>query len=54
MNETDLGGRTIRVSEARPMTDRRDGGGNRGGAGGGNFQRRNFDGNNGPVQKRSW
>lgn len=40
MNETDLGGRTIRVNEARPMTDR--------------GPRRNFDGNNGPVQKRSW
>lgn len=43
MNETDLGGRTIRVNEARPI-EKRDGG----------FPRRNFDGNNGPVQKRSW
>ena len=40
MNETDLGGRTIRVNEARPLKD--------------NGPRRNFDGNNGPVQKRSW
>ena len=43
MNETDLGGRTIRVNEARPL-EKRDGG----------FPRRNFDGNKGPVQKRSW
>ncbi len=42
MNETDLGGRTIRVNEARPI-EKRDG-----------FPRRNFDGNKGPVQKRSW
>jgi cold-inducible RNA-binding protein len=39
MNETDLGGRTIRVNEARPMEK---------------GPRRNFDGNHGPVQKRSW
>ena len=45
MNETDLGGRTIRVNEARPMTPR-DGGGGSG--------RRDYHGNNGPVQKRSW
>ena len=38
MNETELGGRTIRVNEARPMTDKP----------------RKFDGNRGPVQKRSW
>jgi RNA recognition motif-containing protein len=37
MNETELGGRTIRVNEARPPQPRR-----------------NFDGNRGPVQKRSW
>jgi len=43
MNETDLGGRTIRVNEARPLEDR--------------GPRRNFDGgggNKGPAQKRSW
>lgn len=39
MNETELGGRTIRVNEARPMEDR---------------PRRNFDGNRGSFQKRSW
>lgn len=46
MNETDLGGRTIRVNEARPL-EKREGGG-------GGFPRRNFDGNKGPVQKRGW
>lgn len=44
MNDSDLGGRTIRVNEARPIEKRE----------GGNFPRRNFDGNRGPVQKRSW
>ena len=37
MNGADLGGRSLRVNEARPMEPRR-----------------NFDGNRGPVQKRSW
>ena len=43
MNESDLGGRTIRVNEARPLKDKGSFGG-----------RSNFDGNRGPVQKRSW
>lgn len=46
MNDSEFGGRTLRVNEARPMTDRRDGG-----SGGG---QRRFDGNRGPVQKRPW
>ncbi len=50
MNETDLGGRTIRVNEARPL-EKRGGGG--GGFGGGD--RRNFGGGGGNRNNdRSW
>lgn len=38
MNDSDLGGRTIRVNEARPM-ERRDGGNRGGNNGGGSFRR---------------
>lgn len=45
MNETELGGRTIRVNEARPQKERS----NFSGGGGGGYH-----GNNGPVQRRSY
>lgn len=46
LNNSDFGGRTIKVDEARPREDRpqRDfnGGGNRGGGNGGSFRQRSW------------
>lgn len=48
MNESDLGGRTIRVNEARPPQNRGGGGGGFGGGGG------YGGGNRGQSNNRSW
>lgn len=47
LNGTELQGRRLNVNEARPMTDRRDSGGGRGGFGGGGGGRGGFGGGGG-------